>query len=344
MISRVLLASALAVVATAAYLRGTGSILYDSQSAKEKFDYLYSNIVADNTPADWPSTIGFNPYATLAGLFLESMKPTVELISDEFPDGRYKLIHSVGGAASVKVDWTDAASQYTGLFRGANYGLIRMASATEPSEGGGKKSEESGFVPGLGIKFLRDGQPSGNIFFLHTLTPQIGSWNFFKSEQSNHLSANGLGTAESLLFKKFTTSGSDWPNMVGLSDLARYGEDGTVFGDDTISFPFQLILKPDAGVLNGFPDEYEKPLIEQLRSIQSGTTLYNIYAKKTYDSAPELIGNLVTTSAIDSSVYADSKLFLKHQMMEEDFPFQADFIAACPEQDSCPVCPTDISC
>jgi hypothetical protein len=55
MISRVLLASALAVVATAAYLRGTGSILYDSQSAKEKFDYLYSNIVADNTPVSLPS-------------------------------------------------------------------------------------------------------------------------------------------------------------------------------------------------------------------------------------------------------------------------------------------------
>lgn len=63
------------------------------------------------------------------------MKPTVSLISDEFPEGRYKLIHSVGGAASVKIDWNAAASKYTGLFREANLGLIRLASATQPSEG-----------------------------------------------------------------------------------------------------------------------------------------------------------------------------------------------------------------
>jgi hypothetical protein len=117
------------------------------------------------------------------------------------------------------------------------------------------QSEESSFVPGMGIKFLRDNAPSGNIFFLHTLTPQEGSWNFFKNMQSNHLAKGDLGTAETLLFKKFETSGSVWPNMVGLSDLARYGEDGTVYSDDEINFPFQLVLVPDDSMLAAFPDE-----------------------------------------------------------------------------------------
>ena len=225
-------------------------------------------------------------------------------------------------------------------YRGANYGLIRLASASEPSEGTGKKSEESSFVPGFGIKFLRDNAPSGNIFFLHTLTPQVGSWNFFKSEQSNHLSADGLGSAQKLLFAKFETSGSSWPNMVGLSDLARYGEDGTVYADDEIVIPFQLLLKSDLE----FPDEYDKPLIEQLRTIETGTTIYKVFAKKTFDSKPELLGELVTTSAIESSVYADSKLFLKHQIMEEDFKFMPDFVEACPDPKSCKVCPVDFDC
>jgi len=74
-------------------------------------------ITADSTPGSWPATISFNPMASLVGLFLESMKVSVELVSDEMPEGRYKLIHSVGGAASVKVNWNEAAEQYTGLFK-----------------------------------------------------------------------------------------------------------------------------------------------------------------------------------------------------------------------------------
>lgn len=43
----------LATSVTAAFLRGgflASPTLYDSQTAQAKFDYLYSNIVSDNTP------------------------------------------------------------------------------------------------------------------------------------------------------------------------------------------------------------------------------------------------------------------------------------------------------
>jgi len=195
----------------AAYLRGSmNGALYDSQGAKEKFDQLYEKITADSSPGQWPPTVGFPPASSLAYLFIESMKPTVTEVTDEMPEGRYKLIHSVGGAASVQLSFLE--NPYTGLFQGSDYGLIRFASAKEPKEGAGVGALEGGFTPGMGIKMLRDGVPSANVVFLHKLTPQ-DSWNFFANTQSNHLSVGGLGTAENLLKKKFETAaptGSTW--------------------------------------------------------------------------------------------------------------------------------------
>jgi hypothetical protein len=269
------------------------------------------------------------------------MKPTVSEFTDEMPEGRYKLIHSVGGAASVKFDFLP--NPYTGLFKEANYGLIRFASAKEPKEGSGIGALEGGFTPGIGVKFLRDGVPSANVVFLHKLTPQ-DSWNFFKNTQSNHLSVGGLGTAENLLKKKFETSGSDWVNMVGLSDFARYSEDGTELSDEDINFPFQLLLVPTDDMKSRFPDTYSAPLIDQLRTIPSGSTLYDIYAKADYDAPPTLIGSMVTTSEIESSSFADGKLFLKHQIMEEDFLLRPEWLSRCGSNDDCGVCPVDNRC
>ncbi|GMI08461.1 hypothetical protein TrLO_g4657 [Triparma laevis f. longispina] len=337
----VLTYSALLGAVSAAYLRGFLQISYDSQTAKEKFDYLFDQISSDNSPGSWPPTVGWPPASALPYIFIESMKPTVSEVTDVMPDGRYKLIHSVGGAAGVKLELEE--NPYTGLFQQAEYGLIRFASAKEPKEGADVGALDGGFTPGMGIKFLRDNQPSANIVFLHKLTAQ-DSWNFFKNTQSNHLSVGGLGTAENLLKKKFETSGSNWVNMVGLSDMARYAEDGSEVSDEDIKFPFQLLLIPTDEMASKFPDEYEKPLIEQLRTIGSGTTLYELHAKEDYDAAPVLIGRLTTTSTIESSVFADSKLFLKHQIMEEDFALRPEWTERCASNDDCPICPVDARC
>ncbi|GMH63685.1 hypothetical protein TrRE_jg10170 [Triparma retinervis] len=326
---------------SAALLRGSLAKVYDSQSAKEKFQYLMEKITENSSPGQWPPTVGWPPASALPYLFIESMTPTVSEVTDEMPEGRYKLIHSVGGAASIKFDFQP--NPYTGLFQEANYGLIRFASAKEPKEGSDVGALEGGFTPGMGVKFLRDGQPSANIVFLHKLTAQE-SWNFFKNTQSNHLSVGGLGTAENLLKKKFETSGSDWVNMVGLSDFARFAEDGSEISDSDIKFPFQLLLVPTDEMQSRFPDTYESPLIDQLRTIPAGTTLYEIFAKADYDAAPELIGSMVTTSKIESSVFADSKLFLKHQIMEEDFQLRPEWLERCASNDECGICPVDNRC
>ena len=182
MIQRILtLVCLFAATALAAYLRGSMDTLYESQTAKEKFDSLLAKITADNSPGQWPPTAGWPPASSLAYLFIESMKPTVTEFTDEMPEGRYKLIHSVGGAASVRLELQE--NPYTGLFQGSDYGLIRFASAKEPKEGAGVGALDGGFTPGMGIKMLRDGKPSANVVFLHKVRFTTATSEALRKEQ-----------------------------------------------------------------------------------------------------------------------------------------------------------------
>merc|ERR1711939_126920 len=93
------------------------------------------------------------------------------------PD-RKKYIHSVGVVAPFK--FVRTGGSYTGIFTGADYGLIRFSSATAPSS-------SSGYTPGAGIKFFRDGIPSANFVAMPTLNAQSCSEsNFFTHTFTNH--------------------------------------------------------------------------------------------------------------------------------------------------------------
>ena len=49
---------------------------------------------------------------------------------------RWKYIHSVGTTGKVKFVPNSAAKGFSGIFKGANYGMIRLSSAAEPVNGG----------------------------------------------------------------------------------------------------------------------------------------------------------------------------------------------------------------
>ena len=48
----------------------------------------------------------------------------------------------------VKFVFNDAAKQYTGLFKGADYGIARFSLAADPAA--------EGFTPGMALKFFRN--------------------------------------------------------------------------------------------------------------------------------------------------------------------------------------------
>jgi hypothetical protein len=122
----------------------------------------------------------------MPGLFTESMDPTFDQEGDEMSKGslwgyRTKYIHTVGAVG--KTEWKSVNNHpYTGIFAGATEGYTRMSLAAEPN------AKKLNTTPGIGVKFLRDGMDSADFVAMYSVDGQE-SWNFFKNQFSNHISA-----------------------------------------------------------------------------------------------------------------------------------------------------------
>jgi len=111
---------------------------------------------------------------------------------------RKKYIHAVGVTARVKFVQNENAGNYTGIFQGADAGLIRLSSAAQPSK-------HQPLAPGMGLKFLRDGVDSANLVSMYSVNGQPGNWNFFANDMVNHIPAPS-GFALKILGAKFATA------------------------------------------------------------------------------------------------------------------------------------------
>ena len=188
---------------------------YLSMTAQDKQADLWTEVIADTTSGSFPGI-------KLPGIFVESMEPTFTGKGDAMPLGRVygeraKYIHSVGTTGKVKFV-PAPGSQYSGIFKGANYGLARFSSAAGPS-----KSQP--LAPGLGLKFLRDGTDSANLVSMGSVSGQPGDWNFFSNDFFTHITAPPSTGALALVGKKFSTA-TDFIQEVGLSDFAGFDQSG----------------------------------------------------------------------------------------------------------------------
>lgn len=276
---------------------------------------MIMNLVrSDHSSSSYPTV------ATLPGVFLESVKYSFDTPSDVFTIPRTKYIHSVGVVMPFKL--VASSNKYTGMFRGADYGLLRFSSAASPSSTiDPLYGSMGGFTPGVGIKMFRDGKPSANFMAMPTLDAQACSIpNFFANTFTNHpggakkMSLAGLQLK--LLSKKFWQA-SRCPHMVALSDVASYDQAGSSIASPM--FPFEVKLKPAQGLNVEIPcDDYSGGLAN-MEQIPVGTKLFDIYAAESPTSSMEMIGSFVTTGTPTRSKWGDERLFFKHQYMEDDF-------------------------
>jgi len=230
---------------------------------------------------------------------------------DELPvawtgNTREKYIHAVGSVG--KVSWKSSGDHsYTGIFEGANYGIVRLSLASEPDEA------VVNTAPGMGLKFLRDGIESSSLVAMFSVDGQE-SWNFFANDFQNHIpSISGPLVA---LAAKFATA--TWNiAQVGVSDWAEKGEDGVP--RDNVNLPYKLVFRPTGEI--SFPDSYHGLFTDDLATIAEGSVLYNIFA---WDAPVELggqeqqIGELVLDSILTTSLWGDTHLFYRHQDMRQD--------------------------
>jgi hypothetical protein len=129
---------------------------YESLSREEKLNNLWTAITKDNSTGSFPGV-------KIAGIFLESMNPSFDFVSDVLPEGRKKYIHSVGVVAKASFI-SEEGNPYSGAFAGADSLLIRLSLAKQPDT---SKTTAKGaldnLTPGLGLKFLRNTVSTGNL-------------------------------------------------------------------------------------------------------------------------------------------------------------------------------------
>ena len=176
-------------------------------------NHLWSEITSDSKSGSFPSKVG------LAGIFVEAMEPSFSTKGDAMEAGyfgshRTKYIHSVGGHGKVSLN-TVAGHPFTGIFKGANQGIVRLSSAAKPELG-----TSSPLGPGMGLKFLRDGIDSANLVAMYGVNGQPGEWNFFEHEFQNHIKPADGAALKAVAFK--FSQATDWIQEVGLSDMAKF--------------------------------------------------------------------------------------------------------------------------
>jgi len=285
---------------------------YQKLSAAKKMDYLWDRVTADPTEGSFPSAL------KLAGIFVESMNPSFDNASDEFPSMRYKLIHSVGTIAKCKFV-ASSGSPYTGMFQGGDVGLLRLSEA--------RGARKGSYAFGFSLKLLRDGMESANQFALFNLAGDSNP-NFFANPFTNHppLPADA-GFAEKALKAKFSQA-SMWPTLLGTSEFASFDQKGNKVDKPVI--PFELVFENNPDIVAAYeaadtdPVKYHANYYAS-KLIPEGTALISVMCRPQPEATPVECGKIVTTTPFVSSLYADDNLFFQHTRIEDDFKLRPEW-------------------
>ena len=290
---------------------------YQDWSAQAKQDHLWVNgalrtsYEEGEVPAIEPIDIG--------GLINSVLWKKVQDVTDVAPPGYSKPIHPRGALAKVQFQ-SAGGHDYSGLFQGADHGLLRLSVTGDPSD--------RGFAPGLALKLLVDGKRSENVSALYTLSGQGDNHNIFANELSNYVQAEvneTLGTTA--LFSLVSTK----PTLLVMSDMAKVNQDGGAAG--SVKTPTQIYFVPNPTLRNTIstaPHDFR----DDLTAIPAGTKVYDVYgtdmqirksiwpwvtaryARERRNSAVK-IGELVTQSGFTLSQFGDTGIFFKHQRYED---------------------------
>lgn len=282
---------------------------YQSWTAQQKQHFLWDDRILPSKYDTLPPLKKID----VIGLFLTSLKTKMDRRSDEAPARWKKAIHAHGSVAKIEFVST-ANTPFTGLFKGADYGLLRLSVTDDPAS--------RGFAPGLAAKFFVDGKPSANFSALVSLEGQGKNYNFFANEFSNIVPpAKHLGPKLiNLIFRRV----SKFPTNLYLQDFGAVDRYGQL--EPQPHNPYQIFLIPNPAVqFSVNPHDFR----HDLATIVSGTPLFSVYGvdptkvadlaigKPEYRQSAQLIGQIDTTSEFVASDYGDRQLFFRHQRFRD---------------------------
>ena len=278
---------------------------YLSWNGKQKQEFIWNERILKSKYDQLPSLKKID----VIGLFMTPLRAKMEYASDESPPDWKKAIHAHASVAKIQFIPADN-TPYTGLFKGADHGLLRLSVTGDPSD--------RGFAPGLAIKWFIDGTVSEDFSALVSLTGQGNNYNFFANEFSNIVPVvRQIGPKLiNLIFMRVTK----YPTKISLKRLGEIDQQGQSMAHP--AYPTQLFLVPNQTVQ--FSESPGRDFRNDLATITPGTVLFSVYGidsnqgdNQTSQSEQrhnaQLIGHIKTTSEFIASSYGDSRLFFRHQ-------------------------------
>ena len=184
---------------------------YQALSALCKSEVVWRNILSDVQRED------FFVGPELTGLFNHDMNLTYDTISDSMPVGRVKMTHPVG--THTKIEFiAHKDTPYTGIFRGAEHGIMRISETVKTVPHKAKT------VPGHGVKFYRDGMSSANWVAMFSLDGQK-SYNFFKNRWTTVVREPNNECARETIGKNLATV-TDHIGATSVMEVAEFDQYG----------------------------------------------------------------------------------------------------------------------
>ena len=290
---------------------------YKSWAACDKEALLWTNgaMRTEYDPGERPSLEPVN----IGGLINSVLWEKVNNKDDVAPLGYEKPIHAYGSMATVAFE-PAAGHPYTGVFKGAECGLLRLSVTGDPND--------RGFAPGLAWKVFVDGKNSRNVSALYTLSGQGGNHDFFANELSQYV---GTEVNETLGTTALFSLVSSKPTTLSVSKMAKVTADGSV--ESSVVSPTQVYFVPRPEV-KGLFSSTAHDFRDDLNSLPEGTPIYDVYAtdksirtsiigyfhkkyaKQRRDSAVK-VGTIRLTSNFNSSAFGDGGVFFRHQRVED---------------------------
>lgn len=255
----------------------------------------------------------------IGGLINSVLWEKVNNKDDVAPLGYEKPIHAYGSMATVAFE-PAAGHPFTGVFKGAECGLLRLSVTGDPND--------RGFAPGLAWKVFVDGKNSRNVSALYTLSGQGNNHDFFANELSQYVDKEvneTLGTTA--LFSLVSSK----PTTLSVTKMAKVTADGMV--EPTVVSPTQVYFVPRPEVKGMFATS-SHDFRDDLNSLPEGTPVYDVYAtdqqirtsifgyfqrkyaKQRRDSAVK-VGTIRLSSVFNSSAFGDGGVFFRHQRVED---------------------------
>ena len=179
------------------------------------------------------------------------MNLSFDTVSDTMPVGRIKRTHPVGTTTLVEFI-AQADTPYTGMFKGAKHGVMRISEFAET------RPHVPDTAPGHGVKLLRDGMASGNWFAMFAFDGQM-SFNFFKNRWTNILREMRNECARHTIGKHLNEV-TDFTGAMSLMELSQFDQYGNEIHDH--HWPFQIEIEPYD--VYGWTDEFQNDFLDQL--------------------------------------------------------------------------------